>query len=196
MEIKELNFYCKVTRIYRKNIDLLIKLSDEHMAKSLQTYFDEKPVVDKAFSETSIYISDSPRIAFSLYALAIIHCYSLVENNRKDILQRIPNLSPKIDFHSIKSVNIILNSKGLSHNQVCCYEIAEEFRLVNNKIKHDRYNLSTEVTLKNGKTYDTFSLKDLYLDKAKYLEDYLTDLYQKVCGINAIKASENSINDK
>lgn len=190
MEIKEVYFCRNVTRIYRKNIDLLIELSDEHMAKSVAAFFGEKPVSDKAFSEASIYISDSPRIAFSLYALAIVHCYSLVENNRKDILLRLPGLSAKQKkgIHKIEMIDEVLSSLCLAHNQVSCYDVAEEFRLVNNKIKHDRYNLSTEITLKDGKkgakTYNTNALRELYLEKSKCLEDYLTDLYKIVSAIS------------
>lgn len=187
MEVKELNFYCKVTRIYRKNIDLLIKLSDEHMERSLQAFFAEKPVFDKALSEASSYISDSPRIAFSLYALAIVHCYSLVENNRKDILLRLPGLSAKQKkgIYKIEMIDEVLSSLCLAHNQVSCYDVEEEFRLVNNKIKHDRYNLSTKITLKNDTAYDANALKELYLAKSQCLEEYLSDLYRQVSAVSS-----------
>ncbi|OQB44618.1 MAG: hypothetical protein BWY02_02785 [bacterium ADurb.Bin157] len=186
MEINELNFFCKVTHVYRKNIDLLIKLSDEHMERSLQVFFAEEPVFDKALFEASSYISDSPRIAFSLYALAIVHCYSLVENNRKDILMRLPGLSAKQKkgLYKIKIIDDVLSSFCLAHNQVNCYDVAEEFRLVNNEIKHDRYNLSTKISLKNGIAYDANALRELYLAKSQCLEEYLSDLYRQVSAVN------------
>lgn len=117
MDVKELAFAIRVTRIYRKNIDLLIELSDEHLSKSLVTLSAEIPVVDDAFSEASFYISDSPRISFSLYALAVIHCYSLLENNRADILLRLPGLSKeqKKGLHKIKVVEEVFSSIGLLH---------------------------------------------------------------------------------
>lgn len=187
MDIKELSFYLNVTRIYRKNIDLLIKISDEHRKKTLETFLDASVIDSNTFTEASFYIADSHRIAFSLYALAIVHCYTLVENNRKKILLKIPNLTgkQKNGLSKIGNIDLIIKSKNLDHEKIKSYDIMNEFRLLNNEVKHDRYNLSTEVTV-NKKVYNGIALKNLYLEKVQHLEAYLKDLYNNILANNNI----------
>ncbi|HNX78045.1 MAG TPA: hypothetical protein PLM07_18455 [Candidatus Rifleibacterium sp.] len=185
VDIRELDFICKVTRVYRKNIDLLIKLSDDHRVKSLDMLLNPQLVAESDFSEASFSVFDSHRVSFSLYALAIVHCYSLVENNRKKICLRLPGLSPEQakDLSYIKKLNKILKLYKIDPKKISNYAVMEDFRLLNNAIKHDRYNLSTKVTTDQGITYDAMAIKKLYVENAQYLEEYLVDLYKKVTDI-------------
>ncbi|EDN66909.1 hypothetical protein BGP_0388 [Beggiatoa sp. PS] len=177
--IEEINFRLIVTRIYRKDIDKLIECADTNR-EALINSLDEENKFD--LNEFHSLIHDVPKIAFSLYALAIIHCYSILENNRKLICLRIPELTDgqKNNLHNIRVVTQCLKKLGLKHEKVRCYKTMNEFRLVNNAIKHDRYNLSTSITTEERKKYKTTQLKSLYLNRSKHLETYLSDLYRRV----------------
>ena len=184
--IDEIDFKAKVTRIERKSINRLMAFADSELERNCEKLdsdeTDEKGMIDaEAFKY--VYI-DGPKIVFSLYALAIVHCYSILENNRKLICLRIPdfrsNKEKKQGLYINNAVTNFLSLHDIDHKEISCYEIMDEFRLVNNAIKHDRYNLSTSVTAKNQKNYGLKQLKGLYSNRAKHLETYLSDLYEKV----------------
>jgi len=180
-DIQELNFELMVTKIFRENIDKLIKLADsdkkENYKKLILSLDDESKGIDtKAFRE----IYDNAKINFALYALAIVHCYSILENNRRLICQRISGITPGQynNLHNIEVARQCLERIGITHSRIRCYKTMNEFRMVNNAVKHDRYSLSTQVEIETGKIYRSKQLKSLY-NKCKFLESYLTDLYNK-----------------
>ncbi len=55
----------------------------------------------------------------------------------------------------------------------------DEFRLVNNSIKHDKNNSPKLINVKN-KVYETKDLKQLYINKIDNLDEYLFDLYSQL----------------
>lgn len=182
--IDEMDFRLKVTRIKRKSIDRLVDLADSELEIYRQRLDSSVTGKDADIDPEAfqyVYI-DSPKIAFSLYALAIVHCYSIAENNRKLICSRITGLNrnQRRNLHKINVVSDCLRHVGINHENVRCYKTMEEFRMVNNAIKHDRYSLSTSITAKNQKNYGLKQLRGLYSNRAKHLETYLSDLDKRV----------------
>lgn len=182
--LEEINFNLKVTKVHRKSIDRLVELADSDRKMNHQRLVKSMEGRDEDFDVEafhSVFI-DAPSISFSLYALAIIHCYSILENNRKLICLRIPGLTEgqKNNLHDVRVVEQCLTKAGFSHQNVRCYKTMNEFRLVNNAIKHDRYSLSKSITTENGKVYKAVKLRSLYSNRAKHLETYLSDLYRRV----------------
>lgn len=176
------NFRQKVTRINRRSIDKLIELAESYRNDIYETLrqADEGPDSETIYSQGEL-----PVLEFSLYALAITHCYSILENNRTLICEGIPGISEmqKKPLHNICVVTQFFGSIGIDHEKVKCYETMDEFRQVNNAIKHSRFGLDTSVTTRKSKIeYDAKRLKSLYLNKAKHLESYLFDLYERTKG--------------
>ena len=183
MELENLNFKSKVTRVNRKSMDRLIILADSEYADNCQTLDSSMDGKEEDFDVDAFHsISYAPKLAFSLYALAIVHCYSIVENNRKLICQKISGITDKQknNLHNIEVVEKCLERVNINHEKIRCYKTMDEFRLVNNAVKHDRYNLSTHVMTKNDKKYDSKALKSLYSNRARHLETYLDDLYKRI----------------
>lgn len=176
-KLSEHNFRFKVTRINRRNIDKLVKLTDsyrEDISETMRTFED---------LDTTTFHSlvEFPALEFSLYALAIIHCYSILETNRKLICEGIRGISnsQKKNLYQIKIVESVLKSINIAHTKLKCQKTMNEFREVNNAIKHNRFGLDTAITTESQKKYEARQLKGLYLNKAKYLESYLFDLYER-----------------
>lgn len=127
---------------------------------------------------------------FSIYALGIVHCYSLLENNRKEIiskqLQKKVNVRNKSDAEYLIgklsdwiSVRTILNKVfKIDHERVASYLLADEFRQVNNAIKHKRFSYSQNINVDKYGIYDIARLKKLY-EKHTALREYLVGLNSK-----------------
>lgn len=179
MELEKFNFKLKVTRVNRKSMDKLIKLADSENADNCQKLDSSMDGKEKDFDVDAIVYA--PELAFSLYALAIVHCYSIVENTRKLICKKIPGITNNQlkCLDKIEKVTKCLENINIDHENIRCYKTMDEFRLVNNAIKHDRYNLSTHVTTKNKVVYNSIELKSLY-SKTTDLETYLDDLYKRI----------------
>lgn len=181
--MNKLNFALKVTRVHRKSIDKFVALADLYLEDNYGL-LDASIDADDALDTDAFHaVANFQELEFSLYALAIIHCYSILENNRKLICQKIPGLTSKLldNLHDIKYITKSLKAINIKHEDIRCYETMEEFRRVNNAIKHNRFGLSRSVTTRKKETYKAAQLKSLYLDKAKHLEAYLSDLYERVC---------------
>lgn len=181
--LKQINFALKVTSVHRKSLDKLIELADLERANNYRKLALSMDGNAEDFDIDAFHsIVDAPQIAFSLYALAIVHCYSIVENNRKLICLEIPGITDgqRNNLHDVRVVKQCLEKLGINHEKIRCYKTMNEFRLVNNAVKHDRYSLSKYVTTENQKKYDSKALKSLYSNRARHLETYLDDLYQRV----------------
>ncbi len=163
-----------VTRIDTKQIDKLIALSEDFTSGVVE----ETQKADNAGDEEFNYgpaisaIIEAPQTAFLLYCLAIIHCYSILENNRCEIIGN--------KIHEIKKLNQHLRNFGITHQDVRCYKTMEEFRMVNNAIKHNRLGSSKKIVTKDKKEYSLLQLKNLYKNSLADLNYYLADLYEKV----------------
>ncbi len=184
--IHEVNFRLKVTRVNRDSIDRLVELADADRNRGhrrLMESFDGDPEDFDVDTFHSVFLH-APKIAFSLYALAIVHCYSIVENNRKLICSRVEGLTDRQmrNLHDIRVVTQSLKIGGISHENIRCYKTMTEFRRVNNAVKHDRYNLSTSIIVDTGRKYYSTQLGSLYKNRARHLESYLSDLYRRVVG--------------
>ena len=181
VKLSEHNFRFKVTRINRRSIDKLVKLTDsyrEDISETMRTFIQADEDLDTATFHSLV---EFPALEFSLYALAIIHCYSILENNRKLICEGIRGISnsQKENLHKIEFVEEVLKSINIAHTKLKCQKTMNEFREVNNAIKHNRFGLDTAITTKSQKKYEARQLKGLYLNKAKYLESYLSDLFER-----------------
>lgn len=194
--IREVNFALKVTRVHRKSIDKLVTLADSFRKSNLNAVITSLEGEDDIDNEALYWIGNHSILDFSLFALAIIHCYSIVENSRKLMLQGIPNLSSKEigNLHKIETVSLVLEKQHICHKMLRCYKTMDEFRLVNNAIKHQRFGLSRVVTTREGKGYGAKQLRSLYLNRAKHLESYLSDMYERVVGPNP--AVHRTLRDK
>lgn len=180
--LSKLNFALKVTRIQRKSIDKLVVLADSYHETSYERLGASIDTNGDLDIDAFHAVANFQELEFSLYALAIIHCYSILENNRKLILREIPGLSKKQldNLYKIDTVTDVLTSRKICHEKLRCYKTMEEFRKVNNAIKHSRFGLSRSVACEK-KTYGEKQLKSLYLNKVKHLESYLSDLYERIC---------------
>ncbi len=176
----KINFQIGVTKVDLDSIDKIIKLANSDREANLERAFEslEGDFDHDAFNS----FCNASDIAFSLYGLAIIHCYSMVEKNRKRICLKIPDLSERQEnnLYCVKGVTNCLKLINVEHEAVKCYETMDEFRLVNNAIKHDCYSFSRAVTTKCGDEYGVEELRMMYLDRAQHLNAYLSDLYEKV----------------
>jgi hypothetical protein len=159
----------RVTRIERQQIDRLINLADEFSdtknASSLTLLEDGD--VTRALSG----LVEVAKTKFCLYCLAIINCYAVLENNRNEIVGKV--------FNDVRRLEIHLTREGICHQNVRCYKTMDEFRLVNNAIKHSRLSGATTVVAQNGNTYGTRELKALY-KKSIHLDSYLADLFRRI----------------
>jgi hypothetical protein len=180
--LNELQFRLKVTRINRHSIDKLVAFTDssrEDIQESMSISIQASEGPDVATFHAMV---EFPALEFSLYSLAMVHCYSILENNRKLTCEEMPGISDeqKKALYKIKEVTKFLSSIGIEHKKLGCYETMDEFRQVNNAIKHNRFGLGTSVKTEESKIkYDAKALKSLYLNKAKDLETYLSDLYER-----------------
>lgn len=186
--IREVNFALKVTRVHRESIDKLVTLADSFRESNVNSFIGSLEGEGDIDNEALTWLVNHSILDFSLFALAIIHCYSIVENNRKLMLQKIPNLSSKeiSNLHKIETVDFVLTKQHICHERLRCYKTMNEFRSVNNAIKHKRFGLSRVVTTREGKEYGAKQLRSLYLNRAKHLESYLSDMYTRVVGPNPV----------
>lgn len=173
-KIKKASSKYLVTIIDTKQIDKLIALSEDFTSGVVE----EAQKADNSGDEEFNYgpainaIIETPQTAFLLYCLAIIHCYSILENNRCEIIGK--------KIHKIKELNKHLRNLGITHQDVRCYKTMEEFRMVNNAIKHNRLGSSKEIVTIDKKKYSLLQLKNLYKNSLPDLNYYLADLYEKV----------------
>lgn len=163
-----------VTRIDTKQIDKLIALSEDFTSGVVEEAHKANNAGDEEFNYGPALsaIIEAPQTAFLLYCLAIIHCYSILENNRCEIIGK--------KIHKIEKIDNQLKKFGINHQDVRCYNTMEEFRVVNNAIKHNRLGSSKKIVAKNKKEYSLLQLKNLYKNSLEYLNYYLIDLYEKV----------------
>jgi len=175
----------KVTRVRRKAIDRIAAFVEEENEKAYAEFSAvlDGEKVDGWKPAAALY--DAPLFAFSFYALAIVHCYSLVENNRALLCERLPGISrrERRSLHNIQTVTSCLNRARVQHDRTRCYRTMETFREVNNAIKHCRLGLSHEIVTRSGQKYEPKQLRALYA-RAKYLERYLEDLYRRVSNLH------------
>lgn len=180
--LNEVQFRLKGTRINRQSIDKLVHLA-ESFREGIQESMSASIQADEGLDVATFHsLVELPALEFSLYALAIIHCYSILENNRALICEGIPGTSEKQKkaLHNICVVTKFFGSIGIEHENVKCYETMDEFRRINNALKHNRFGLDTSVKTKYPeKEYEAKALKSLYLNKANDLETYLSDLYER-----------------
>jgi hypothetical protein len=94
----------------------------------------------------------------------------MLEKNRNEIL--------KGKFDTKDKLEKFLKINGSSNEQIKCYETVEEFRLVNNAIKHAPLSSSKTLKTRDNKVYGLEQLKLLYAQEYKKLEIYLADLYK------------------
>lgn len=180
--IHEINFSLKVTRVHRNSIDRIAKLIEQEVQSAKDTLnksLENSQLVDTTSWQELIY---APEMLFNFYAIAVVHCYSLVDNNRKLICSQIPGITDKQkdNLHDIRIVTQCLSKIQVRHSSVRCYRTMDEFRLVNNSVKHHRMGLDNQIICQN-RSYSAKQLRALYR-KANYLERYLADLYEIVSG--------------
>lgn len=176
-ELDEITFKLRVTRVERREIDRLIDLANEFSKTTQDRALSllEKGELSEAFSG----LAESGKTQFCLYCLAIINCYAFLENNRNEILGK--ELSTKKEFEAF------IKNMGIVHNKVRCHKTMDEFRLVNNAIKHTRLSGATKITVKQtGKTYGPKQIIALYR-RARFLDSYLADLFRIVEGTSVIQ---------
>jgi hypothetical protein len=184
VSLEEVDFALGVVRVNRRAIDRMASVLDEELQrnrKALVKWLEGR----REFPEREVWeLVADPLLQFSFYCLAIVHCYSGLENNRRRICERKTGASSRGSgtLHKIKDVTKLLESFGVRHERMRCYKTVEEFRVVNNAIKHERQGSSTEIKTKSGRIYRVAQLKDLYHRRARHLDTYLADLYRKVLG--------------
>jgi len=174
---EEINFSLKVTRINRRSFDKLIGFLDLY-----KNNLYEKPKTEGiSFEDFNEIYFEVPAIEFSLYSLVIVNFYTILEKNRSLILSKIPNISTidKKNIHKIDVVTEVLEKNSIVHEDIKSYLDMDEFRLVNNSIKHDKNNSPKLINVKN-KVYETKDLKQLYINKIDNLDEYLFDLYSQL----------------
>jgi hypothetical protein len=168
-QLTRISFGMRVTRIERQEIDRLINLADEFSRTTKTSALAS--FENGEFTRPLSGLIEAAKTNFCLYCLAIINCYALLENNRNEILGS--NISKKGKLDSF------LEKKGILHHKVRCYKTMDEFRQVNNAIKHSRLSGATSVVATNGKTYGTKQMKALY-KKSIHLDSYLADLFKRI----------------
>ncbi|MBC3878664.1 hypothetical protein H8K38_12665 [Undibacterium sp. FT79W] len=190
INIKEISFDINHLSIDTSSIQKFIDLANKDFEDSANQFNNE-------LNNHQIYDSHSllnaPRAIhalFSIYALGIVHCYTLLENNRKEIiskqLQKKVNDKNKRDVEYLigklsdsKSIGIILNKVfEITHTSIVSYSLADEFRQVNNAIKHKRFSYSQNINVDKYGIYDIARLKKLY-EKHTALREYLVGLNSK-----------------
>ncbi|WP_157272423.1 hypothetical protein [Azonexus hydrophilus] len=171
MELSQLDrttLKLRVTRIDRQGTDRLINLANE-FASSISTKVLES--LEKGDCSSSFAdIAEAAKTKFCLYCLAIINCYATLENNRNEIVGQ--------KFANLKKLDPFLKAKGINHEKVLCHKTMEEFRQVNNAVKHHRLSEATTIITESGKRYGTKQLESLY-KRSRRLDSYLTDLFRK-----------------
>lgn len=203
IKISKLRYLAYIS-IDTRQIDKLLKQIDADYSLEIEmreidfdtdSYWEISQKLKRQAQPTSLL--EVMNLSFSMYALAIVHCYSIFECNRAWILNNLPESNRKIEKNEkgktvIKTANTSLNEdveKVLLKNNIelSSDEVADEFRLVNNAIKHARFNYSHTVTIRDKEQteYDFEKLRNLYLSH-KTLNDYLADLYKNVKKINGL----------
>lgn len=169
LQLDRISFKLRVTCIDRQGTDRLINLANE-FSTAMCT---RAPILledGDTFSAIS-GLAEAAKTKFCLYCLAIINCYATLENNRNEIVGE--------KIFKIEKLDSFLKHKGINHQKVRCYKTMNEFRLVNNAIKHSRLSGTTAVLAKNGKNYGPKQMESLY-KKSKHLDSYLSDLFRIV----------------
>jgi hypothetical protein len=183
MAINILEFSWKINhlRVNTSRIDKLIFLAKSEFNEPAQEYSDQ--LQNGKCNPTLLFNANKAAdVLFSVYALGIIHCYSILENNRVEIMKRIPGLSEAQikDLYKIDTVRKTLTSKlQIEHGSLSNAVTAQEFLDVNNKLKHCRFAFSNSVMLNDGTKYGVDKLGELY-EKRTLLNEYLVDLDSRI----------------
>lgn len=187
-EATEITFKLRVTRIERQEIDRLIALANDF---SKTTHDRALSLLENGDSTRAISgLAEAAKTQFCLYCLAIINCYAFLENNRNEILRKKFGENFGKNLKKGETLDTLLEEKGISHHKVRCYKTMDEFRLVNNAIKHSRLSGATNVTANNKRTYGQKQMIALY-KKAERLDSYLADLFRIVKETGAIRHHEH-----
>lgn len=181
IDIVEFSWKINHLRVDTSRIDKLIFLAKSEFTEPAQEYSDE--LQNGKFIPTLLFKANKAAdVLFSVYALGIIHCYSILENNRAEIMKRIPGLSETQikDLYKIDKVRKTLTSKlEIEHGSLSNAATAQEFLDVNNALKHSRFAFSNSVTPKNRTKYGADKLGELY-EKRTLLNEYLVDLDSRI----------------
>ena len=182
INLEELNFAYLATKVDTSGLDKLIDLADAEMKSIWPRVVLAMDKGDKSLADAYWAYLKTPNILFPLLSLAIVHCYSIVENNRKLVCLKIPGITDKQKekLHDIQVVTKCLGRVGIDHEKIRCYKTMDEFRRVNNAVKHARYGSAYMFTTKSQKKYGEKELRSLYSNRARHLKTYLSDLYQRV----------------
>jgi len=182
IDLEELNFAYLVTKVDTSGLDKLIDLADSEMKSGWPKVVLAMDKGDKNLADAYRAYLNTPSILFPLLSLAIVHCYSIVENNRKLVCQKIPGSTDnqKKNLHDVRVVTQCLGRVGIAHKKIRCYKTMDEFREVNNAVKHARYGSAYMFTTESQKKYGEKELRSLYSNRARHLKTYLSDLYQRV----------------
>jgi hypothetical protein len=181
IDIVEFSWKINHLRVDTSRIDKLIFLAKSEFTEPAQEYSDE--LQNGKFIPTLLFKANKAAdVLFSVYALGIIHCYSILENNRAEIMTRIPDLSKRQIaglFTITKVENTLRNTLNIEHDTLLNAATAQEFLDVNNKLKHSRFAFSNSVMLDDGTKYGADKLGELY-EKRTLLNEYLVDLDSRI----------------
>lgn len=190
INIKEISFDINHLSIDTSSIQKFIDLANKDFEDSANQFNNELNNHQIYDSQSLLNAPRAIHALFSIYALGIVHCYTLLENNRKEIiskqLQKKVNDKNKRDVEYLigklsdsKSIGIILNKVfEITHTSIVSYSLADEFRQVNNAIKHKRFSYSQNINVDKYGIYDIARLKKLY-EKHNALREYLVGLNSK-----------------
>lgn len=168
-ELEKLTLKIRVTKIDQLGMDRLINLANEFSSTTQNRVLESLKSGNTHHALSNL--SEVAKTSFCLYCLAIINCYTYLENNRNEIIGQ--------KINKIEDVDNYLSKKNIQHKNIRCYKTMDEFRKVNNAIKHSRINGATTVRTRDGKEYRTHQLKSLY-KRTKHLNSYLIDLFEKI----------------
>jgi len=186
MNLEKISFEFNHLRIDTSKIDKFIDLANTEFDVTRQQYVDalqNQESDHRSLNEAC----KAGNILFSIYALGILHCYSLLENNRKAIIARKLNLlenKSKKYYRKDEVEKVLKDTFQIEHKTIKNSDHAEEFRNVNNALKHSRFAYSQNVIVKGSnsiseRTYNDQKLRELY-EKTPLLNEYLSDLYSKI----------------
>lgn len=190
INIKEISFDINYLSIDTSSIQKFIDLANKDFEDPAIQFNNELNNHQICDSQSLLKAHRAIHALFSIYALGIVHCYTLLENNRKEIISK--QLQKKVNDKNESDVkyligklsdsiniDIILNKVfEITHTSVVSYSLADEFRQVNNAIKHKRFSYSQNISVNKYGIYDIAKLKKLY-EKHTALREYLVGLNSK-----------------
>lgn len=189
MDISKISHQYNHSHIDTTVLDKIVEYAKKELTESIKTYqlYQDSlaPKDQEQIPKQMKVVMQHDNALFQILCLSIVHCYSILEGNRGRLLSKLASNKQK-DFHKIETVKAVIEKElGLKHENLIQSSVAEEFREVNNAIKHNRYNYSKEAKTKNnhgrtnGKCYRTDDLLALYEDRKK-LNEYLKHLYDLI----------------